>query len=362
MRCVIVTGAGASRELGRDNPLPLMGDWANALRDALNERTHGLADAIGLKAGMSGQQFESTLGTVLRWHDLWPLNEQFHGLGGDPVGSIPGPVRNAHRLEGERLQEIMTGINESLFSKFSAAEIDEDLAIEAYGNLLGILGNPNDLVVVTTNYDPAAEIALTGLGRDPDTGFDRPPGRAPILNPHGLVRSVRDRPEAVGVLHLHGAVGWYEKGGEVYEQHQDQPFNSTLGRPVVLYPDPDKDPTRDALVQALWVEFDEALADATHILVLGHSLHDPALVAKLRIAAQSAHVAVCVLGTPGEPAAGEPALMVDPKEGNRILKMVPGRSNVLPVQFGPRSVGLLSAIRDWVIENSSLEDFELGVG
>jgi hypothetical protein len=349
MRCVIVTGAGASRELGKAQPLPLMGDWAGALRDELNGRVQGLADAIGLRDGMSGQDFERALGTVLRWNDLWPLNEQFRGLGADPIGEIPRGVRTAHRLEGERLQEIMDGINESLFSMFSAAKIDEDLAIDAYGNLLEILGNPDDLIVVTTNYDPAAEIALTGLGRNPDTGFDRPPGRAPTLNPHGLVRSVRQRPDAVGVLHLHGAVGWYENEGVVYEQHQDQPFNDTLGRPVVLYPDPNKDPTRDALVQALWVEFDEALEDATHVLVLGHSLHDPALVAKLRVAAQSSNVAVCTYGAPGEPSAGEPALLASPKEADRILKLVPGKSNVLPVQFGPRSVGLLSGIRQWLL-------------
>jgi hypothetical protein len=325
-----------------------MADWAEALRRELNGRVPGLADAIGLRDGMSGEEFERALGTVLRWHDLWPLNEQFHGLGVDPIGRIPGVVKAAHQLEGERLREIMAGINVSLFSMFSAAKIDEDLAIDAYGNLLESLGSPDDLMVVTTNYDPAAEIALTGLGRRPDTGFDRPPGRAPILNPHGLVQSVRQRADAIGVLHLHGAVGWYENEGVVYEQHQDQPFNDTLGRPVVLYPDPNKDPTRDALVQALWEEFDEALDGATHVLVLGHSLHDPALVGKLRVAAQSANVAICVLGGPGEPSAGEPALLADPKDADRVLKLVPGRSNVIPIQFGPRSVGLLSGIRQWI--------------
>jgi hypothetical protein len=43
MDLVIVTGAGASRELGDPDPLPLMADWSNRLTDALNAEDDGLA-------------------------------------------------------------------------------------------------------------------------------------------------------------------------------------------------------------------------------------------------------------------------------------------------------------------------------
>lgn len=83
------------------------------------------------------------------------------------------------------------------------------------------------------------------------------------------------------VLHLHGAVGWYASDGTVRDHFADQPFHASLGTPVVLYPDPDKDPTSTAVVAELWTEFPAALAWADHVLVLGHSLHDPALIRAL---------------------------------------------------------------------------------
>ncbi len=36
------------------------------------------------------------------------------------------------------------------------------------------------------------------------------------------------------------------------------------------------------MVSNLWTEFRSALADAEHVLVLGHSLHDPALIQAIR--------------------------------------------------------------------------------
>ncbi len=348
MRCVVVTGAGASRELGLVQPLPLMEDWAQALCEELDGRESGLARAFGLSTEMSGQEFEELIGTFLRWRDVRPLNRRFRGLGGKQAGKLPQAVVQANALEDRRLTEIIAGINVTLYRMFSASAINEANAIDAYGNLLSHLGSPKDLTIVTTNYDPAAEIALAGLGLRPDTGFDRPPGRAPLLNPHGLVQRARGAERDVPVIHLHGAVGWYEKEGTVHEQHQDQPFNPNLGRPVVLYPDPNKDPTRDAVVQALWVEFDAALADATHVLVIGHSLHDPALVAKLRAASVNAQVGICVLDLHGPKAVSHGRIPKAPsREAKRVLRLMGREAQVIPVLFGPRQNSMLDAIGDW---------------
>jgi hypothetical protein len=46
-------------------------------------------------------------------------------------------------------------------------------------------------------------------------------------------------------------------------------------------PDPEKDPSRDAGVQALWEELAEALRRASHVLVAGHSLNDRVLTEAL---------------------------------------------------------------------------------
>jgi hypothetical protein len=336
MRLVLVTGAGASRELGHAGQLPLMPDWAAELRRELNSRESGLADAIGLTAGMSGPDFEETLGALLRWRDLRALNERFRALGGPKAGQYFEQVVQAYDHEGQRLDSVLTGINETLFRLFGAGRIDDDAAVSAYAKLLKVVGHPNDLTVITTNYDPAAEIALLGLGRVPDTGFTRPPGRAPVLDPAGVVERSRGDDDAVAVLHLHGAVGWYEDDGVVHEQHQDQDYNATLGRPVVLYPDPDKDPTRDAVVQSLWHEFDVALEEATHVIVLGHSLHDRALVDKLMSASRHLeHMVVCLYRGLDD--------SVYQRSAERILDLFSGAFvNVVPANFSPRGDDLVA--------------------
>jgi hypothetical protein len=325
-----------------------MHDWAEALRLDLNTQEKGLASAVGLRPGMSSEEFEETLGALLRWRDLWPLNERFAGLGGERAGKpVPATIQ-AHERQGSRLKKIMTALNFTLFRLFGTEAIDQSIATTAWGTLLEFLGEPDDLTVVTTNYDPAAENALAELGRKPDTGFDRPPGTAPILNPHGMVARSRANQDAVAVLHLHGAVGWYEMGSTVQEQHQNLEFNPTLGRPVVLYPDPDKDPTRDAVVQALWEEFDAALEGATHVLVLGHSLRDSALVAKLSEAAEHSEVAVCVCVRNGDPSAGEPEFVVDHDDVKRMEALMPARARFVPGRFGPGSTAFLSPIAQWI--------------
>jgi hypothetical protein len=345
MQLVIVLGAGASTYLGEERPLPLMNGWASALRAELDEHEKGLADAIGLKEKISGEEFEIALGELFRWRDLRGLNARFRQLGGNPLGIENKFVLDAHAREKQRMQEIMKAINTTLFRLFGAAAIDESKAIDAYDNLLEVLGRPKNLVMVTTNYDPAIEVALSGLGLRPETGFERIPGRPPYLKPEGMVDSLRKDPAAVPVLHLHGAVGWYEKKGQVLEHHQHLPFQRSNGRPVVLYPDPDKDPTRDSLVRALWDEFDTALKDATHVLVIGHSLHDPVLKGRLAHASLTSKVAVCLLGLPGS---GGNELLVDDATIKRVRTMLPNLSAHPAMRFGPRSIADLRHVRNWI--------------
>jgi hypothetical protein len=229
---------------------------------------------------MSGAEFEQAVGLLLRWQQIRHLEERFAGLGGAPVGTQVEPVIQARQRTVERLQKIMQVIHQTLYDGFGQGRVDDRQASEAYDALLGHL-DVSGLVVATTNYDRAGEAALTLLGRNVDTGFRTIPGRTPTLDVHELVA----RENVTPYLHLHGSVGWYERGGVVYDHAADQPFNPTLGTPVVLYPDPDKDPTNDAIVSDLWAELRSALRNADHVLVLGHSLHDPALVNAIQAAA-----------------------------------------------------------------------------
>jgi hypothetical protein len=68
MKLLLVTGAGASRELGvGESSMPLMADWSNGLSKALDHHELGLAEACSLQPGMSGPEFEENLGLLLKW-------------------------------------------------------------------------------------------------------------------------------------------------------------------------------------------------------------------------------------------------------------------------------------------------------
>lgn len=317
MTVLLITGAGASRNLGQDGDLmPLMPDWSDALCEALNDREPGLALACHLTPGMEGPQFEENLGLLLRWQQVRHLEERFQGLGGDAPGQFYQRVANARENSKKRLRMMMEAVNMTLYDQFAQHRVDDVRGKEAYGELLEEMGNP-ELVLATTNYDRAGESALAALGHEIDAGFRAQPLRTPVLEPSGLVS---ERGSKTPVIHLHGAVGWYEKDGSVVEHHPDQPYNSTLGTPVVLYPDPDKDPTSDAVVSELWLEFNKAIEIAESILVLGHSLNDPALVRALRGASESRPVVISYLGSGGE---------------QTVRTRVPGAIPI-EVEFGPQ--------------------------
>lgn len=276
--------------------MPLMPDWSDVLCAALDEREGDLAGACHLVPGMDGPKFEENLGLLLRWQQVRHLEKRFQGLGGNQPGSHMNQVVKARQNINRRMAVVMETVNETLYQQFGQHRIDDESARAAYGGLLRELGDP-DLILATTNYDRSGESALAALGHAIDAGFRAQPHRTPVLEPVGLVS---ERNGKTPVIHLHGAVGWYEQDGAVLEMHADQPFNSSLGTPVVLYPDPDKDSTSDATVSQLWTEFEVALEAASAILVVGHSLHDPALVRALNHLEGAKPIVVSYLdGDPG---------------------------------------------------------------
>ena len=261
--------------------MPVMGDWSDRLCRRLDEAESKLAGAVHLQPGLSGEEFETALGAFLRWRDAQPLSRHFANLCGPHPGSHYSGAMNALDAGERRARLVVDVLHRSLYDEFGAARINADLARGAYGGLLELLPDPESVVFVTTNYDAAAEIGLDALGKQVATGFPSQQGRTPVLSPEGMVDWEGLHGGRVPVLHLHGAVGWYERDGTVVSEYADQPYNDSLGLPVVLYPDPRKEP-RDAVVAALWSELDAALSGATHVLVIGHSLNDPALLRALR--------------------------------------------------------------------------------
>ena len=260
--------------------MPLMGDWAETLCNALDERERGLAAACGLAPDLDGPVFEQAIGELLEWERVRRLEEKFEGLGRDDInGQTRSGVLKAREFMGDRLKAFKAALNDTLYTQFSQVAVDDQKAVDAYGHLLIALGEPS-IALATTNYDRSAESALIKIKRGKvRNGFVGEPPRRKLFRPGHLVQGTHDD---TPVLHLHGAVGWYERGGEVILEDAEERFDPNRGSPVVLYPDPQKEPIANEIVAELWREFDLAIKSAPNVLVLGHSLHDRMLVERLQ--------------------------------------------------------------------------------
>lgn len=298
-RLILVTGAGASVHLGADGrSLPLMADWSDALVTALDRAERGLAATMGLRAGLKGDEFEEVLGAFLRWIQTFDATERFMKVGRPgPDTPITSEIVRWLSLARDRTRTIVRAVNVSLWREFSLNRVDTATATNSYESLLKALRavpgkGSTTLFSATTNYDRSAEVALGELGFSVDTGARSVRGRTDRLDLDAI--QPWSDPKTVPHLHLHGAVGWYrdpERGIRVDPADRDYDDRLT---PAVLYPDPDKDPLGEGEVgvNALWNKFADALESATHVLVLGHSLHDrPLLDALFQNTARSTHLA-----------------------------------------------------------------------
>lgn len=335
---VLVTGAGASREFGvNQTRLPLMEDWAHALVGALNNHP-GYRQVTGLEAGMDGQEFEDRLGVFLRRVQAFRLMEPLlGGLAGVPSTQTQ-PVSDGvwsdwHRDRDFQLSQVTQVIHKSLYELFGEPSIDIGAVQQGYVALLTSLniGLGSRWAIATTNYDTIAEEAVEAVGGMPDTGSVQ-------LARHGTQRIVRVEqlseglPRFVPVLHLHGRVGWIRQtDGEVVVVPA-QSYDASFGAPVVMLPDLEKDYDTDSTVSALWREFELLLSRAQRVLVLGHSLHDRALVSALR--GSGARLAVTYL--PEDPGNAEQI---------RIAEHLPSATTI-PYRFGPQPEGT-QRLRAW---------------
>lgn len=316
-RVLIVTGAGASHELGRDQPVPLMGDWAAGMQTEIEAAAAGSSSLLGITSGVSSEEFEANLGNFLRWRQAMPLLDRYVTFGGNPINSLNGQVQEWHRLQKERIDAVVEALHRSLYASFGVGVIDEGKALRAFQSLDEWLGEGGARIFATTNYDLALEIGWRG--RRVSDGFDDQRAYAtPVFSGADLgdwtVRTMED----VAVVHLHGAVGWYRQlDGTVVRHPGDQAYNPSLGVPAFLPPDPDKNPMNDATVAGLWAELRRAINDASHVLVIGHSLNDAALVRALNDAPK-----------------GVPVAIARRSPGSVLASRIPGSVEV-ELEFGP---------------------------
>lgn len=334
---VLVTGAGASRDFGiNGSQLPLMAEWSEDLVTRLGKRASGYSQATGLSRGMDPEAFERQLGTFLRsvaaFDRIEPLLEAitlFSSQSTPPVGA--DQWKNWHNNATFQLQQITAVIHESLYELFAEPSIDPRVPASAYRTLLGWfgLGISSPWVCATTNYDTIAEVAISSAGGLPDAG-DVLGAASSAERTIRVDRLLDGMPRYVPVLHLHGRVGWLRRPGQAAYSVELRKYDSGYGVPIVMLPDLEKDYSGDPLVNTLWQQFEEALGRAKRVLVLGHSLHDVALVQALRTNIDPPErLMITVL--PRAKNADTPA---DPANADRIQRELPG-AMLIPLQFGP---------------------------
>jgi hypothetical protein len=348
---VMVTGAGASCSFGVRQRLPLMGDWVNELVQRLGEKGMGFVQATGLKRDMEPQQFEAQLGAFLRSVQAFDRIQSLLGpiteFPGSPGAFLPADQWNQwHRAASFQLSQIVGVIHESLYALFADQSVDTRAAARAYAGLFAEIGLPvtTGWVCATTNYDTLAEGAISELGGLPDAGDVQPS----LLSPERDIRVdglIAGMPRYVPVLHLHGRAGWFRReDGRAYAVPA-QAYNQSLGIPIVMLPDLQKDYATDPIISSLWSEFGQALARAKRVLVLGHSLHDDALLTALasNITPQR-RVAVTVLASETDPS--QPANAEAASVRGRVLERLP-EAQVIPLRFTSDFEASETGIRRW---------------
>jgi hypothetical protein len=278
---VLVTGAGASRSFGRGaGTLPLMTDWATQLIDDLKDLDPAYPSMVGLERKTDGEQFEGRLGEYLRSARLL-LREYF------PIWR--GPIDTAHLTREERQCRQFLDINDviydSIYRLFGTERTDSERAARALKQLLTlILGGvpPRGWVYATTNFDTLAEDAVNRLGAEAKNGEEYAQRGFRRVSADRMVQAAPSR--GVPVLHLHGRVGWIRRSEDEEEEVVSLPLDRHLiaaGTPLVVLPDLKKT-YYEPLIAAFWLRFEEYLARAQRVFVLGHSLRDRALVNLLR--------------------------------------------------------------------------------
>jgi hypothetical protein len=181
---VLVIGAGASRNLNSSqDPMPLMHDWNETLRKALDAQGSSLSGIIGIHHGQDGPDFEKAIGDFLTWQRSIDLSARYLPLGLE----IPGQydLDDWRRRSGWRAQIIIATLTRTLYEQFGEERISTVGAKTAYRALFESFDfrAGATITIATTNYDPAIELALAEMNMKPSTGAVPGPGGSTVLEP-----------------------------------------------------------------------------------------------------------------------------------------------------------------------------------
>jgi hypothetical protein len=325
----------------------MMSGWATDLVDKLGMR----AQQIGITADMPGEMFEERLGAFLAFEKSLPILRPLAHLGteGPPQMGVSGDFERWFAMASSAVGEIRRSLWDNLFTNFGRDRIDDEKAIRAYEHLHFAIRHADGsasqsaderdnaaesfIAHATTNYDTAIEIALeSDKSVEVVDGFQRRSGRgSATYTPELLTGSdVRSSTRFVPVVHLHGAVGWYSRpNGTVTAQPADEAYDDRR-IPALLLPDKNKVPAGfDSPARETWLRFEQLLTMSTHVLVIGHSLHDAHVVDALR----ASNASICVIVHKRADPKLRPGLAGTEDEVRRIRSLLK-EVTLLPGDFG----------------------------
>lgn len=257
-----------------------MSGWATDLVEALGIR----AEQIGLRADMPGDEFETALGSFLAFEKALPVVGKFGYVGtpGAPQMGVDSNFQAWFNTANGAVQEVRHALWHNLFVTYGRDQIDDVAATTQYDALHAALrvadgsGPESWIAHATTNYDTAIETALGSKAKD---GFVERSGQgSPVYAPDTLTSGWESTAE-IPVVHLHGAVGWYyRQDGSITRLPADENYDDRRA-PALLLPDDTKGVDTFTKPQVeTWGQFRRLLQMSTHVVFIGHSLHDAHIV------------------------------------------------------------------------------------
>ncbi len=230
-------------------------------------------------------------------------------------------IRQNATEERERLRRL-------IYDKCNA--FDRNSAWEIYSKLLSSLcsfSGSQVIWIVTTNYDliieeqwanPAQGFQKFSPRLELQTGFYRQPYANEILDSgRGYPEVGTDTDAVVRLVKVHGSLGWreYEPGRVEETRAREYPGQAA----VLAYP-LREDKSSHRIFSQLYAAFDRGLAESDFIILIGMSLRDDAIVARLTEALREGRKRVVIVDPEAEKVRSKL-----PTEVRKYLVTMPGR-------------------------------------
>ena len=281
IKTVILTGAGASAPFG----IPAMATFLDGVSlgspSALNIASQRSKALLGGMVDIEEVMFFLQSLKEMNPENLiaFPFLEEVRR---GALGSKVSPYEEIKNESQRAIRNLQEHVHKTC-SQFETKKI-----WDSYKPLFKYAHQKNNgyVFIFTTNYDTTLEYLFldsghrdTGLLPQLEAGFQFTEGVGEVLDPRKFGESLRMKREGLYLFKLHGSLGW---------RYHDRLPNTIVKIPteersensVLIYPNKIKKP--DSPFRDLYDKFDEFLLQAEELLIIGCSLRDDGLKARIQ--------------------------------------------------------------------------------